>query len=230
MKKLVFFTLLLAGCVFLLLQWRPGMYFGESAVFDNFNLHSSEPLQGNAARPLTFAREKLAASEFFTPGVNFDVYMAAGPREYAFFTPFCHDEYACVNPLTGHIVIAPVDLDKDSSLGVPEGEPRHFSALLAGAAARDLVRRRLRPLSYLVMSEWLLRGYAGLIGGTGERVPEDICKGPAADGTLLRDYEYRLAVEFAMAEERITFGMLMDKNYSFESLESQMKRRYCPVK
>ena len=47
---------------------------------------------------------------------------------------------------------------------------------------------------------------------------------------LLRDYEYRLAVEFAMAEEKISFGVLLDKNYSFESLEKQMKRRYCPVK
>lgn len=230
MKKLLFFVVFLAGCGYLVLQSHPGLYYGETAAFDNFTLHSSVPLSGDVSRPLAMARERLTTSEFFTPAVGFDVYVAAGPRDYAFFTPLCRDHYACVNPLNGRIMIAPPDLEKNRSLGAPEGEPRDFSAVLAGAAARELVRHKLRPLAYLVLSEWLLRGYSGLVGGTGERVPADICAGPFAEGTLLKDYEYRLAVEFAMTEERINFGMLMEKNYSFENLEDQMRKRYCAPK
>jgi len=158
MKKLIFFTLLLAGCVYALLQWQPGIYFGEKSVFDNFTLHTSEPLQGDPAKTMAIAKNKIAASEFFTPEAAFDVYVAAGPGDYAFFTPFCKDHYACVNPFNGHIVIVPPDLAKNQVTGAPEGEARDFSAVLAGAAARDLVRRSMRPLAYLVLSDWLLRG------------------------------------------------------------------------
>lgn len=227
MRKPLFIVLLLSACAYALLQWHPAIYYGESMVSDNFTLHSYEPLQGDVARLIVIAKERLATSEFTAPGDTFDVYIATAARDYAFFTPFCKDHNACVNPLNGHIFIAPVDLSKDIILAESINETRRFSAVLAGAAARDLIRRKLRPLTYMLLSEWLLRGYSGLIGGTGERIPSEICDKTPAEGTVLRDYDYRLAVEFALTEERITFWGLLEKDYGFEPLEKQMKRRYC---
>ncbi len=227
MKKIFFIVLLLAACCYSLLQWNPGLYYGESAVFDNFTLHSSEPLEGDVARLIVRVRERLAASEFTAAGDTFDVYIATAARDYSFFTPFCKDHNSCVNALNGHIFIAPVDIEKDLIPAATINETRHFSSVLAGAAARDLIRRRMRPLSFILLSEWSLRGYSGLIGGTGERMPSEICDKTFDEGTVMRDYEYRLAVEFAMSEERINFRYLLDKNYSYEHIEKQMKRRYC---
>ena len=227
MKKLIFIALLLAAGAYALLQWKPGLYYGESAAFDNFTLHSSEPLQGDAARLIVLAKERLATSEFNDPAQNFDVYLATAARDYAFFTPFCKDPNVCVNALNGHIFIGPADLNKDIILADSINETRRFSAVLAGAAARDLIRRRMRPLSYILLSEWLLRGYSGLIGGTGERMPNEICEKTFAEGTVMRDYEYRLAVEYALAEDRITFWGLLEKDYAFDPMEKLVKRRYC---
>jgi hypothetical protein len=227
MKKLLFILLLLAACAYAALQWKPGLYYGESAVFDNFTLHSSEPLQGDVARLIVMAQERLATSEFYAAGSSFDVYIATAARDYGFFTPFCKDRSVCINPLTGHIFIAPVDLSKDFVLAESINETRRFSAVLAGAAARDLIRRKMRPLSYILLSEWLLRGYSGLIGGTGERMSSEICDKTFAEGTVMRDYEYRLAVEFELSEERITFWGLLEKNPEYALVEKQMVRRYC---
>ena len=227
MKKLIFIALLLAAGAYALLQWKPGLYYGESAAFDNFTLHSSEPLQGDAARLIVLAKERLATSEFNDPAQNFDVYLATAARDYAFFTPFCKDPNVCVNALNGHIFIGPADLDKDIILADSINETRRFSAVLAGAAARDLIRRKMRPLSYVMLSEWMLRGYSGLIGGTGERMPAEICEKAFPEWTMMRDYEYRLGVEFEMSEERINFRGLLEKNSDFEPIEKQMKRRYC---
>lgn len=226
MKKL-FFILLLAAAAYAALQWNPGLYYGESAVFDNFTIHSSEPLQGDIARLIVMAKDRLAASEFTAPGDTFDVYIATAARDYAFFTPFCKDHNSCLNALNGHIFIAPADLDKDLIQAPTIGETRHFSSVLAGTAARDLVRRRMRSLSFIMLSDWMLRGYAGLIGGTGDRMPSEICEKTFDEGTVMRDYEYRLAVEFAMSEERVNFWSLLEKNYSYENIEKQMRRRYC---
>lgn len=227
MKKIFFTLLLLAAGAYALLQWKPGLYYGESAAFDNFTLHSSEPLQGDAARVIVMAKDRLATSEFNNPAQSFDVYLASATRDYAFFTPFCKDRNACVNPLNGHIFISPADLDKDIILADSIDETRHFSAVLAGAAARELIRRRMRPLSYLMLSEWMLRGYSGLIGGTGERMPSEICGKTFAEGTMMRDYEYRLAVEFVLSEERITFWGLLERDPALDPLEKQMRQRYC---
>jgi hypothetical protein len=227
MRKIIFILLLLAAGAYALLQWKPGLYYGESAALGNFTLHSSEPLQGDAARAIVMAKDRLATSEFNNPAETFDVYLATAARDYAFFTPFCKDRNACVNPMNGHIFIAPADLDKDIIPADSIDETRHFSAVLAGAAARELIRRRMRPLSYLMLSEWMLRGYSGLIGGTGERMPSEICGKTFAEGTVMRDYEYRLAVEFALSEERITFWGLLERDPALDPLEKQMRQRYC---
>lgn len=218
---------MLAAGAYALLQWKPGLYYGESAVFDNFTLHSSEPLQGDVARLIVMAQEKLGTSEFYAAGGSFDVYLTTAARDYGFFTPFCKDRNVCINPLNGHIFIAPTDLSKDVILAESINETRRFSAVLAGAAARDLIRRKMRPLSYMMLSEWMLRGYSGLIGGTGERMPSEICANAFPEWTMMRDYEYRLAVEFELGEERINFWGLLQKNPDFDPVEKQLKLRYC---
>lgn len=227
MKKFVLILLLLAAGAYALLQWKPGLYYGESAIFDNFTLHSAEPLQGDVARLIVAAQERLATSEFYAAGNSFDVYLTTAARDYGFFTPFCKDRNVCINPLNGHIFIAPADLGKDLILADSITETKRFSAVLAGAAARDLIRRKMRPLAYMMLSEWMLRGYSGLIGGTGERMPSEICDKTFAEGTMMRDYEYRLAVEFEMGYEGINFWGLLQKNADYDPIEKQMKLRYC---
>ncbi len=228
MKKFLFLLLVLSGAAYLLAVRYPGVYYTDTVVYDNFTLHSRGPLGDAAAAPLSRAREKIAASEFFAPGTRFEIYISSGPGDYSFFTPFCHDHYACVDPLNGNIMLAPPQLARDSSPGVPSGgEFRPFNSVVAAAATREMTRRALLPLTYLGMSEWKLRGYSELVSGTGAHVPSDICSGTAAEGTLLRDYEYRMAVEFAMRDERISYKYLLDKTYSFEYMDGQIRKIYC---
>jgi len=104
-------------------------------------------------------------------------------------------------------------------------EHRALSSEIAGAGARELARRTVEPLTYLVMSDWKLRGYSErLSGGTGAYQPADICKG--SDPAML-DYRYGLAVDFAIKVDGLTITELLNKNHNYEKVEEGLKKMNC---
>ncbi len=226
MKKVIFLLLLAAAGGYWLLLAKPGLYFNKSAEYRNFVLHARGALPEKTEAVLDKAYEKLSVSELFSPDKKFDIYLAGGRNEFSFFTPFLAGEYYRVSPVTGAIFLAAADFAADEARTVPgAAERRALSSELAGAGARELARRLVEPLTYLVMSEWKLRGYSErLSGGTGTYQPADICKG--SDPAML-DYRYGLAVDFAIRVDGLTIIELLNKNYNYEKVEEGLKKMNC---
>lgn len=229
MKKIVFLAVLAAGAGYWLLLSRPALYYGDSLEYKCFTLRARGGLPEGAGPVLDKALEKISASELFSPDTRFDVYLAAGPGEARFFCPFAEGDYAKVNPLSGGIFLAAADFGEQRARPAPGAlEHRPLNNVIAAAAAREMIRRRLEPLAYIFMKDWKAAGYAERISrDPGGYVPADICSKEAPEGSALSDYKYGLAVDLILNEEKISFGDLLNKGYSYEGIEKQMKRRYC---
>lgn len=229
MKKIFLFLLLAASAAYGLLLYKPALYFGSSREYKCFTLRASGELPAAVDTVLDKVLERLSTSEFFTPDTRFEVYLAAGPGEFGAFCPFVSGEYVRVNPLSGGIFLAAADFPENRALPARgEAQPRLLSRVIAAAAARELVRRKLEVLTYLFMRPWKTTGYAERVsGGLEQYVPADLCAKASPAGSPLGDYKYGLAVDFVMNDERISFSDLLDKNYSYESVEKQLMRRYC---
>ena len=229
MKKIILLAVLASGAGYWLLLSRPARYYGESREYKCFTLRARGVPPEGIGNVLDRALEKISASEFFSPEARFDIYLPDGPAEYRFFAPFVAGDYARVNPFDGGILLAAADFAQDKAGSASgDGEARVLNKVIAAAAARELVRRRLALLTYLSMRDWKVGGYAERIsGGLGQFVPEDICSREAPEGSALRDYKYGLAVDFLIKMERISFADLLKNNYGYEGVERQIKRRYC---
>jgi hypothetical protein len=229
MKKIIFFAILAAAGGYWLLLSKPALYYGNSLEYKCFTLRARGALPEGAGFVLDRVLEKISASEFFSPDARFDIYLADGPGEYRFFAPFVPGDYARVNPVNGGIFLAAADFVADRARPAPEAAGYlALSKVIAAAAAREMVRRRLAALTYLFMRDWSVTGYGERIsGGPGQFTPADICAKDAPEGSALRDYEYGLAVELIMNEEKLSFADLLNKNYSYEGAERQLKKRYC---
>ena len=228
MKKIIFLVFLAAVGGYWLLLTKPGIYYGESLDYRCFTVRTRGPLPTETGPVLDRAFDKISRSEFFTPETKFTLYLAGGPGELHFFAPFVAGEYSRVNPLSGGIFLAPGDF-KEDKIRRAAGEPeyRFLNQAIAGGVAREMVRRRLEALTYIFKKDWEITGYAERISGSDQFKPEDFCTKEAPEGSALRDYAYSLAVGIVMDQERMPFAELLNRNYSYEGFETQLKRRYC---
>ena len=228
MKKLIFLVFLAAVGGYWLLLTKPAFYYGDSFEYKSFTLRARGPVPAGTEPVLDRALDKISRSEFFTPEAKFTIYLTAGPGELRFFAPFIAGAYSRVNPVSGGIFLAPGDFSQDKiRTATGEQEYRFLNQAIAGAAAREMVRRRLEALTYIFRKDWEITGYAARIaGGSDQFKPEDFCKS-APEGSALRDYQYAQAVGVIMDIEHQSFSELLNRNHSYESLETQLKRRYC---
>lgn len=222
MKKIIFLLVLAAAGGYWLLLSKPGLYFDKAAEYRVYSLHARGAVPENREAVLDKAYEKISSSELFNADRKFNIYLTGSRNEFLFFTPFQEGEHYRVSPLNGNIFIAPADFAADKMAGAPGAA---LSAALTGAAARELARSVVDKLKYVLMSDWKLRGYSERVtGGTGSYVPADICKG--ADPARL-DYEYGLAVDYALRVDGISITELLNKDYSYEVVAEGLKKNTC---
>lgn len=228
MKKLIFLVFLAALGGYWLLLKKPALYYGETKEYKNFTLMARDAVPEGTEAALDRALDKISKSEFFTPDAKFTIYLTAGAGELHFFAPFITGEYTRVSPLSGGIFLAPGNFKQDKiQRATGEQEFRFMNQAIAGGVARELVRRKLEALTYVFKKDWEIAGYAERIAGSSDQfTPQDICK-DAPDGSALSDYQYGLAVGVVMDQERMPFSELLNRNYSYEGFQSQLKRRFC---
>ena len=228
MKKIIWLIVVAAVGGYGLLLTRPGLYYGKSLEYKNFTLRSRGALPEGTEAVLDRVYEKLLVSELFSPDKKFDLYLPGGRSEFLIFTPLQYGDYARVNPYNGAIFIAAADFAADRARTVPgSAEYQMLSAEITKAAARELVRRSVKPLQYLTMSDWKLLGYSELLsGGSGTFTLADSCSGKDETPGLLA-YKYSLAIDLAMREEGISFADLLGKDYSYENVAMRLKKMNC---
>jgi hypothetical protein len=227
MKK--YFWLLLLAClaVYALLLAAPGLYFSKSMEYKGFTIRTRGALPSSVEKPLDLALEGIKASELFKEGMRFELVLPSTRGQFLFFTPFMHGEYFRVNPFNGAIFLAAADFEGGNAYIVPGGPRRRsLATVIIGAGAWELTRRKLRPLTYLFMNDWKIRGYSELLsGGTGEFEPADACAETDRPGLL--DYKYGLMLDRVMKEDSIYYSDLLDRNFSSQNAETRIKRAYC---
>ncbi|HAT72784.1 MAG TPA: hypothetical protein DCS63_08210 [Elusimicrobia bacterium] len=229
MKNIILIAFLAAAGGYWLLLSRPALYYPDSREYKCFTLRGRGELPSGTQLALDRALASISASEFFSPDTKFDIYLAGGPRGLSFFAPFVAGNYSRVSPISGGIFLAAARFDGDSILPSPEAaETRDLNKVIAAAAARKMAMDRVKPLTYIYMTDWEFAGYGEIIsGGSGLFKPEDICGKEAPEGSALLEYKYGLAVALVLSEEKMSFANLLDKNFSYEGAERQLKQRYC---
>ena len=224
-----FITLLLLGLLaaYGLLLAKPDLYFNRKLEHGPFVLHSRGPLPEGPEAALDEAAEAIAAADIYLQGSKFDVYLPSTRGQYRFFTPLLSGDYFRVGPFNGAIYLANADfLTKDARPEAGSEQRRPLRGVLVAAAAWDMVRLKVRPLTFFAMDKWAVKGYAELLsGGTGEFNQQDACG--TADRPGLEDYRYGQMLDRVLKEENTVFNDLLGRNYSRELAESRFRKAYC---
>ncbi len=226
MKKVIFLLLLAAAGGYWLLLTKPGLYYNKTMDYRNFTVNARGALPEKVEPVLDKVYDKISVSEFFSQDKKFNIYLAGGHGEFLFFTPFLHGDYARLNPLKGYIFIAAADFDKDEARAAPGAAAhRDLDVEITRAAAREMARGVVEPLSFLLMDEWKLQGFSErLSGGTGEYQPPDICK---SEDPAMLDFKYGMAVDYAIKVDGLTMTELLRKDYKYENVRDAVKKQNC---
>lgn len=228
MKNTIIFLLVMSAAIYSVLLAKPDMYFSKRVDYREFTVRSR--VQMNSAEvegTLESARERIAASELFKEGMRFEIYLPSSRGQFAFFTPLQKGDYVRASALNGGIFIAAADFKSGEARKEPgDAKYRSLSSVITAGAAWEMTRRKLRPLTYVFMHEWKVRGYAAILAGlNGDFSPSDAC---AATGTPeQQDYRYRLMLETVLKEEQVFYNDLLDKNLSYQNAEQRLKKAHC---
>ncbi len=227
MKKKIFLLFLGLLAVYIALLAKPELYFNKSMEYGIFTVRARGPLPEAPVRALDFAKDRIVTSELYSPGEKFEIILPSSRWQFLFFTPLQSNDFFRLNPYNGDIFIAAADFGADLARLAPGGHRvRSLSGAITAAAAWEMTRRKLRPLSYLTMADWKMRGYGELLsGGTGEFTPADACSGRDRPG--LQDYKYGLMLDTVLKEQTMFYNDLLDKNFSKDVAEKNFRAVYC---
>lgn len=227
MKNLLKFLLVVLACAYALLLAKPELYFNKSLDYKGFTVRARGALPASMEGSLDSAAERIAASELFTAGTKFEVILPASRGQFIFFAPLQKGGYFRVSPFHGAIFLASADFTRgEARKAAGDTKYRSLSGAIAAGAAFEMTRRKLRPLTYIFMNDWKVRGYAEILsGGTGDFTPPDAC-GEALSPEQL-DYKYGLILQTVLKEENIFYDDLLDKNLSLQNAELRLKRAHC---
>lgn len=225
-KAVTFFILGVAG-VYLLLIYKPGLYFNKKASHEFFTVHSRKALPENFDKVLDEAREKIVSSEIFVDGLKLDIYLPSTPGEYEFFTPLLEGQYFRHNPLTGAVFLAAADFEKKEARTAPGKEDdRPLSGVIIAAGAFELTRLKLKPLTYISMRKWKVRGYGELLsGGTGWFNVADACS--KDDRAGLADYRYGLMLDTVLKQENMFYNDFLGRSFNQKLAEERFRQANC---
>lgn len=228
MKNTIIFLLLMSAAIYSVLLAKPDMYFNKRLDYREFTVRTRVPMNASEVEgTLESARERIAASELFKEGMKFDIYLPSSRGQFAFFTPLQKGDYARVSVLHGGIFLAAADFKSGEARKDPgDSKFRSLSSIVTVGAAWEMTRRKLRPLTYMFMHEWKVRGYGAVLAGlNGEFSPADAC---AATGTPeQQDYRYRLMLDTVLKEEQIVYSDLLNRNFSYQNAELRLKKYHC---
>jgi len=228
MKKIILLLIAAAFGGYLLFLAMPGLYFNRSLSYKSFTIRTRGPLPEKVEEVLDRAYEKISASGLYRPETRFNIYLPETRKEFLFFTPMQKGDFYRSNPYNGAIFLAAADFGADRVRTESGASEYHVLSIeIVAAAAREIIRSSLPALTYLVLADWKLRGYAErLSGGTGEFKPEDICSGKE-DNEALLNYKAGLVIEAALREENMAFPELLGKNYSYDAMYKRQRVIYC---
>lgn len=228
MKNTIIFLLVMSAAVYSVLLAKPDMYFNKRLDYREFTVRSRAPLtSAEVEGTLESARERIAVSELFKEGMKFDIYLPSSRGQFSFFTPLQKGDYVRASAVNGGIFIAAADFKAGEARKEPgDAKFRSLSSVITVGAAWEMTRRKLRPLTYMFMHEWKVRGYAAILAGlNGDFSPSDAC---AAAGTPeQQDYRYRLMLETVLKEEQVFYNDLLDSSFSYASAEQRLKKAHC---
>jgi len=228
MKNTIIFLLVMSAAIYSVLLAKPDMYFNKRVDYREFTVRSRVPMNSSEVEgTLESARERIITSELFKEGMKFDIYLPSSRGQFAFFAPLQKGDYVRVSALHGGIFIAAADFKSGEARKVPgDAKFRSLSSVITVGAAWEMTRRKIRPLTYMFMHEWKVRGYGAILAGlNGEFSPSDAC---AATGTPeQQDYRYRLMLETVLKEEQAFYSDLLNKNFSYQSAELRLRKAHC---
>ena len=228
MKNTIIFLLVMSASIYATLLAKPDLYFNKRVDYREFTVRTRVPMTPSEVEgTLESARERIVTSELFKEGMKFDIYLPASRGQFTFFTPLQNGDYVRVSTLNGGIFLAAADFKSGEARKVPgDAKYRSLSSVITVGAAWDMTKRKLRPLTYMFMHEWKVRGYAAILAGlNGDFSPSDAC---AATGTPeQQDYRYRLMLETVLKEEQVFYNDLLDSNFSYANAEMRLKKAYC---
>jgi len=241
MKKIILLLIAAAFGGYLLFLAMPGLYFNRSLSYKSFTIRTRGPLPEKVEEVLDRAYEKISASGLYRPETRFNIYLPETRKEFLFFTPMQKGDFYRSNPYNGAIFLAASDFGADRVRTESGASEYHVLSIeIVAAAAREIIRSSLPALTYLVLADWKLRGYAErLSGGTGEFKPEYSGKMnfylSAVDdqmrhlddhpsiGLLLCKEKDRLTVEYALRDVKKPIGVAEWRTRLVESLPKQLQ-------
>jgi hypothetical protein len=227
--KFLFYCALSAAALYSGGVFYPAVFFSSKYVYKNLTLYTHAPIGGSSEKLLPAIYDKLAADDFYDAADNFEIYLAGNYKEYAFLAPFCRKDRSCAHPVTYKVFIASPDLGKNLAYGPSGGGiGRDLASVITHELVKVQIKNKMGALNNFFVSDWRKEGYAEHIAmETRDLNPSDFCAGGTGSDPALPYLENRLIVEMLKAEDEIDYTALMKANYSYESVRSRVKRRYC---
>lgn len=225
-SKFISICILLSICAYTYLIFNPQALFGVKHNSGPLLIYSQVPVELSASEIIVRAREKAALSDYYSADQAINVFLVGNENKYKFLAPFC-GSYSCLNPLTGNILIALPNLEKNLAADTAGGAPRVLESVITHELVKAGMLRKFLFLSYVFMPPLKVDGYAEHVTMEAANMDKaEICPGKK-DNLVATYLRHRLVLEYIVQSDNTTFPELLRSDKGSDTSIQQAMKKYC---
>ena len=212
-------TSVIAGLAiaYVLLLYFPQPLFAYSATYENFNIHSREPIPPEMETILKSADERLARVPFYSKERIRQIYLTGGFKMYALLSHKAYRSFANSVPLINNIMINQTDVPADRVfVNREKNNSRSLSGVIAHEVTYLFIRERYGTLQTTMMPTWKNEGYCEYIAGDTTIPFEEglrLWRDNPNDDTAYRYIKYQAMVQYLLEKEKISVDEFFTRSF-----------------
>jgi hypothetical protein len=216
------------AAAYLLLLAFPDVLFAQQVTHGAFRVASDEPIDARIAAVLDAAAARLARSPLDDPRMEHRVYLCNTPLRWRLLAPLARGAYGTTYALSGHSVLAHVDIP--ANLAYREG-PRYnrrpLDSLIAHERMHALMDRRYGVIACFRMPAWKKEGYCEFVAGHPSFDVEEgrrlIREGKEEDFGPFRYFRYYAMVKYLLDVERLSIDEVVSRQFDEAELMGKVR-------
>lgn len=223
-RKLILAAAAAAVAAGTLFFW-PEIIMREEFKYRNVILRSSEKFPPETEEILRSALQKLEKSGIPRGNGECEIFIA-GFGKFSFFARPAAGDFLWLNPVNGKIFVAEADFGKNRARRKGLAAERDLDTVIAKGITLKRIRDMVGFLKYVALTDWKKQGLAEREAGRSNLyMPSEVCED--ISDLSFKHYKQMLAVDLLMRENSATFEDVLNSKRSFESLEKDLRKRYC---
>jgi hypothetical protein len=233
-RNIISLSLIFLLTIYLALFLFPQVIFANKLDYKSFIVYSHYKLDKNIFAILDSVENLVSKSELYNDRCDQNrIFICNSFLEYSFLALTQLHAFACINPLTNNIVLSTCNIVHNRiERNGDDNNIRTLCGTIAHEFTHTLIENKIGLFKNMHLETWKKEGYCDFIAKESSynftAGMQSLCANQNTSSPSFRYFKYRLYIDYLIKDRHLSFNEIINRNFVLSTLDTALKKKYCP--